>query len=380
MNLLAITLFVISIILLVYYIRFLFEILRGLKTTFTQKEWKPDFNFVTVIVPFRNEEKNIINCLKSLSAQSFPKNSYEVIFIDDNSDDSSFELLDRISKEENFVLLKSPYSSHSRAHKKKAISYAIESSKGDIIITTDADCTHGKFWLQTMTNSFDSNTAFVSGPVEFNSNGGTFQELQKLEFSSLILVGAGLIGINNPIICNAANLGFRKKVFEEVGGYDDNITLSSGDDEFLMQKIHRTTNYSIKFCSHSEAIANTVPNESIDQFYQQRKRWASKGFHYVDKNIVLMLILIFLFYLSIPVQIIAGFILNKVFFITVLFSLIIKFLIEYKIVIIEGKHLFNKIPEKAFLLAELFHIPYIIISGLSGVFGNYKWKGRKIKR
>ncbi len=133
------------------------------------------------------------------------------------------------------------------------------------------------------------NTAFVSGPVEFMSNGSFFYEIQKLEFSSLIFVGAGLIGIKSPIICNAANLGFRKSVFFEVGGYNDNLLLSSGDDEFLMQKIARQTNYDIKFCLNKNAIAYTLPNENLSQFYQQRKRWASKGFHYVDKSIVLKL-------------------------------------------------------------------------------------------
>lgn len=380
MNFIISTLFILSIFLLIYYIRFLLGILRGLESVFNQKDRKSEYSFISVIVPFRNEEKNILNSLQSLASQSFPKTDYEVIFIDDNSDDSSFELLDRINKEENFVLLKSPYSNHSRAHKKRAITYSIERAKGDIIITTDADCTHGKDWLRTIVNSFDRETAFVSGPVEFKSNGDTFQDLQKLEFSSLILVGAGLIGIKNPIICNAANLGFRKSVFEEVGGYDDNIKLSSGDDEFLMQKIHRTTNYKIKFCAHKEAIAFTSPNESLNQFYQQRKRWASKGFHYTDKNIVMMLILIFLYYLSIPLQILGAFLVSNLFFFLVPISLILKFIIEYRIVIFAGKNLFNNIPEKVFLLAEFFHIPYIIISGIAGIFGNYKWKGRSIKR
>ena len=164
-----------------------------------------------------------------------------------------------------------------------------------------------------MTNYFDKETAFVSGPVEFESDGSLFHELQKLEFSSLILVGAGLIGIGKPIICNAANLGFRKSVFNEVGGYEDNLNLSSGDDEFLMQKIARETNYKVKFCFEKEAKSFTKPNNSISEFYQQRKRWASKGFHYKDYGIVLKLILIFLFYLSLPAQIILGLFLSKLY-------------------------------------------------------------------
>jgi cellulose synthase/poly-beta-1,6-N-acetylglucosamine synthase-like glycosyltransferase len=278
------------------------------------------------------------------------------------------------------VLLKSPVKISERAHKKKALQYAIDNAKGEIIITTDADCTHKNTWLETMLSYFDKNTAFVSGPVEFVSNGSLFYEIQKLEFSSLILVGAGLIANNSPIICNAANLGFRKSVFFKVDGYNDNLSISSGDDEFLMQKISRQTNYEIKFCMNKNAIAYTLPNENISQFYQQRKRWASKGFHYADKSIVLKLTIIFLFYLGLPVQIILGIYINSIFLISAVISLIFKFIAEYKIVQIDSTALFTKTKDVYFIVAEILHIPYIIISGISGIFGNYKWKGRSIKR
>ena len=267
-----------------------------------------------------------------------------------------------------------------RAHKKKALQLAVENAKGEIIITTDADCVHKSTWLETMLSYFERNTAFVSGPVEFVSNGSLFHEIQKLEFSSLILVGAGLIAIKAPIICNAANLGFRKSVFFEVDGYNDNLSISSGDDEFLMQKISKQTKYNIKFCMNKNSITYTLPNENISQFYQQRKRWASKGFHYADKFIVLKLILIFLFYLGIPSQIILGFYLSSFFFISATISLIFKFIAEYKIVQVDSTRLFSKTSNIYFVLAQIIHIPYIIISGISGIFGNYKWKGRLIKR
>lgn len=286
--------------LLLHYIQFLKNISRGLKLVGKRENQLSNNEFVSILVPFRNEEKNILQSLQSITSQSFDNNQYEIIFIDDNSDDNSFEILEYAKKPNNVKILKSPISSTERAHKKKALKYAIENCRGEIIVTTDADCVHNENWLKNIVNSFDENTAFVSGPVEFLSNGSIYAELQKLEFSSLILVGAGLIGIEKPIICNAANLGFRKSIFNEVGGYEDNLNLTSGDDEFLMQKISRTTNYTIKFCFEKDAISYTNPNKTLNQFFQQRKRWASKGLHYVDKKIILTLILIFLFYLGIP--------------------------------------------------------------------------------
>ena len=366
--------------LLIFYLFFLFGISRGLKIVSNKEILHDNSEIISVIVPFRNEEQNILTCLKSISSQSISNNRYEIILVDDNSTDDSFKILDHSNKPSNVVLLRSPVKSEDRAHKKIALQYAIKKAKGEIIITTDADCTHNSAWLETMIKRFDEKTAFVSGPVQFISDGSVFSEIQKLEFSSLILVGAGLIGKKSPIICNAANLGFRKSVFNEVGGYDDNLLLTSGDDEFLMQKIARTTNYDIKFCFNKAAISFTHPNKDLNQFYQQRKRWASKGFHYVDKFIVMKLILIFLFYLGLPTQIILGIFVDNIFYVSAILSILLKFISEYKIVQIDSKRLFPKTKSIYFLIAQLFHIPYIVISGISGIFGNYEWKGRAIKR
>ena len=257
---------------------------------------------------------------------------------------------------------------------------AIENSKGEIIITTDADCFHGRDWLSTMVKKFDMETGFVSGPVEFVDDGKIFSKLQKLEFSSLIVVGAALIGINEPIICNAANLGFRKSVFKLVNGYEDNLNLSSGDDEFLMQKISTRTDYKVKFCYDKNAVSYTHPNKTIKEFVNQRKRWASKSFYYVKKSITLKLLFIYIFYLSFLIQFLLGIFYDKLFFVSLMFNFIFKVFTENQIVRRESTDLFKKVSLKLFLLAEILHIPYIILAGFSGLFGNYEWKGRKVKR
>jgi cellulose synthase/poly-beta-1,6-N-acetylglucosamine synthase-like glycosyltransferase len=367
-------------ILLFLYIYFLSRIYAGLKLISDPKFHSLKKEYVSVIIPFRNERNTILMSLESLSSQTLSKEEYEVIYIDDNSDDNTFSILNEAAKPKNISLIKSPYSNENIAHKKKVLDYAIERANGIIIVTTDADCTHSKNWLETILSTFNNNTAFVAGPVQFNSNYTLFAELQKIEFSSLILVGAGLIGINFPIICNAANLAFRKSVFNELGGYRDNINVSSGDDEFLMQKISKESNYDVKFCFSKSAMTYTEPNKSFIEFYNQRKRWASKGLHYKDWKIVIILITIFLFYFSIPVQFLIGIFLNKIFMASALGNVFLKMTFEYIIIRYGEKHLFDKANFTAFIIAELFHIPYILISSLVGLFGNYKWKGRKVKR
>jgi cellulose synthase/poly-beta-1,6-N-acetylglucosamine synthase-like glycosyltransferase len=374
------SLFTIFALLSYNYLIFLMNIVKGIRIVKNEISENKNDEFISVIIPFRNEEKNILESLASIESQSLSKDRYEVIYVDDNSDDNSIEILRSAISSRNIKVITSDVNLEDRAHKKIALKKAIQLAEGEIIITTDADCVHGRDWLKTIVNMFDYKTAFVSGPVEFIQDESIFSQFQRLEFSGLILVGAGLIGLKEPIICNAANLGFRKSVYELVGGYADNLNLSSGDDEFLMQKISRETNFNIKFSFDRSAMSYTKPNSTFKQFFNQRKRWASKSFFYVKKSTTIKLTFIYLFYLGLLAQLLLGIFYSNLFFISLLFSLVLKIISEYQIVQIESEGLFSKVNNKLFLLAEMLQIPYIIIAGISGLFGNYEWKGRKIKR
>ncbi len=367
-------------LLLIHYLLFLLKVFAGLKKLKTNSILKIPDEFVTVLVPFRNEEKNILKTLKSIESQEYPEDQFEVIFIDDHSTDNSKELLIRNISRSNVKVISVPEDFSAFAHKKRAIRYGIDNAKGEIIVTTDADCVHNKVWLKTLLSFFDDETGFVSGPVKFCGGKNLFGRLQELEFAGLVITGAGLIGSNKPTICNAANIAYRKKVFEKVGGFSLQMNLSSGDDELLMQKIFRDTNFKIKFALDKNAIVQTEPNETIKHFYQQRKRWASKGLFYKNKTLVLKLILIYLFYFSLIIQPILGLIFNQIFFISFLISFISKIFFEYLIIKKGTDFLFHKRILNLFIFAEILHIPYIIIAGLSGALGNYKWKDRLINR
>jgi len=375
----VIMLVIISLILTSNYFIFLMKIYSGLKNLKKQAVKIPD-EFVSVIIPFRNEADNIIRCLKGIENQNYPQINYEVIFVDDNSTDNTSDIINLNKLNENIKVIKVPDNYSERAHKKRAIRYALENSKGEIIVTTDADCIHDPEWLRSLLKYYDNDTAFISGPVSFEESKSIFGKLQKLEFAGLIITGAGLIGADKPVICNAANLSYRKKVFYEVKGYENKMNLTSGDDEFLMQKISADTDYKIKFAIDTEAIVITSPKKSISEFHQQRKRWASKGLFYSDKIFIIKLILIYFFYLLIPFSFLYGiFVDNYGFFVTI-FIFLTKLFIEYLVLKRGMEIIFNKIEMNLFFLAQFLHIPYIIIEGISGSFGNYSWKGRKVKR
>jgi len=365
---------------LLHYLFFLQRIFRGLNNLKLNLNEKLPYEFISIIIPFRNEEANILASLKSIESQLYPKEKYEVIYVNDFSEDNSLELLASNIKKDNIRVLSVPEDFSKNAHKKRAIRYGIESAKGDIIVTTDADCIHDEEWLKSLVLSFDSVTGFVSGPVEFEIDNGLFSEFQKLEFAGLVLCGAGLIGAGHPTICNAANIAYRKKVFDEVGGFKDQMNLSSGDDELLMQKIAKDSDFKVKFNIDKKAIVKTSANKTFGDFYQQRKRWASKGLFYSDKTLVLKLILIYLFYVGLAAQIFLGLFYYPHFLLSFFISILLKNIYEFRILVKGKTILFNNLQLKHFLAAEILQIPYLIVIGLVGAFGNYLWKARKVKR
>lgn len=367
-------------ILLIHYIYFLLEILIGIKKLKpSSKKNRKDFH-VSIIVPFRNESENILKCLRSLENQNYPQDKYEILFIDDSStDDTLNKLKSAIRKKEAAVFTLKDENAHA-AYKKKAIHFGIEKSSGEIIFTTDADCTHNPNWLISVTQCFDEKTGFVSSPVELIDEENLLGKLQQIEFAGLIAAGAGLIGAEKPTICNGANVAYRKSAFMQVNGYEGTLNISSGDDESLMQKIFRRKDYDIKFCLDEESIVHTRPASTIKKFYQQRKRWASKGLFYANKFFVFRLSLIYLFFLSVLLAFFCGVFFDETLLYFAIISFLSKTLIDFIVLTSVNKLFLHGLNLNIFLLAEILHIPYVLITAASGALGNYEWKGRKVKR
>ncbi len=366
--------------LLLFYIYFILSIYFGLSKHSVDVKPKVLNEFVSLLIPFRNESENILKSLKSIENQTYPKGKFEVIYINDSSSDDSLSKLMSEEKSSNVKVISLPNDFLPNAHKKRAVRFGIENCRGEIIVTTDADCVHQKDWLETILSYYDEETGFISGPVEFEKGETLFDKIQGIEFAGLILAGAGLIGINRPSICNAANASYRRSAYKSVNGFDDNLHLSSGDDEILMQKIWRKGGDKIKFCMNRKAVVSSLSNKTFSQFYQQRKRWASKGLFYINKFLILKLVFIFLFFFCLIVQLILCFIFTPIFLITFLISFFTKMILEYAVLKRGVKLLFDKGLLKPFLISELLHVPYIVLFSIAGAFGKFKWKDRTVKR
>ncbi len=367
-------------VLLFHYLFFLMKITRGLSKLRLSDSSNYRDSFVSVIIPFRNEANGISENVSSIQNVNFQKDKLEIIYVNDHSTDNSVEVLKNSIKSDYVKVFSVPDEYSPNAHKKRAIRFGIENSKGEIIVTSDADCIYNENWLNSLLSNMDDKTGFVSGPIKFKSEEKLFSQLQQLEFAGLVIVGAGLIGSKSPVICNAANIAYRKDAFNEVNGFNDNLNISSGDDEFLMQKIAKSKKYNVNFSINPDSFVVTSANKNLNEFYNQRKRWASKGLFYNSKLLILRLILIFLFYFSLVLLPISAIWFGNLSIYLLLISFISKLVYEY-LLLLKGKLVFFKgLSLKYFLIAEVLHIPYIISAGISGLFGNYSWKDRKVNR
>lgn len=350
--------------------------------------------FLSVIVAARNEEKNIRQCLDHLSQQTYPLRLFEIIVVNDFSDDGTQQVVESFFKSNKEIQMR-VINLHEiilgrQGSKKEAITKAVKVAKGELVITTDADCTMNKNWMKTIADYYEKHSPYlISAPVVFSDRiisfpfprswrGSLFNKIQSLEFISLIGSGAAAIQSGFPLMCNASNLAFKKNIYFEAGRDDVNNEPQSGDDTFLMFAIHKKFPGKISFLKSKDAIITTHSQPSLNEFFNQRKRWISKVKNYSGYYVKGIGLLVFLFNLTILFTGIAS-LFYKTFFTVFLIQVCTKLIIDFGF-LFQITGFFKK--RKLLLLffpVQVLHIFYIVIISLVTFSGTYEWKKRRIK-
>jgi len=340
----------------------------------TNKE--EEFPEVSIIIPVRNEANNVGNLLQDLEKQDYPGNKFEVLIIDDASEDNTVEIINGLNSSLEIKLYPLIPTSF-RSKKKAAITQGVNIAKGEMILCTDGDTRVGPKWVKSMVSQLDVNKhTFVSGPVNLQPANSLITKIQQIEFLSLIGVGAASIYYKLPNMCNGANMAFSKSAFEKVGGYRGKEDIPSGDDEFLMHKIHKAFPRSIKFLKDDQAIVKTSPANSIHSFYSQRKRWAGKWKHYDIWQPKILAGFIFTIQLSLLLSLFA--VIVGLISVQIFISIIaLKYLADYLYLNSINRFFKNKMNLLAFTVLQMVYPLYVIIIGLTSTFGPYSWKGRR---
>ena len=353
-------------------------------------DFKPSTK-ISVIIPARNEEQNIKDCLDSIVGQSYPKYLFEVLVVDDHSTDNTATIINSYAAQNvKLISLKDfVIATEINSYKKKAIEIAIQQSTGELIVTTDADCYVPENWLQTIAAFYEQyKPEFIAAPVSIDCSNKFIELFQGLDF--MTLQGITVASVHKKIhsMCNGANLAYTKKAFEEVGGFAGIDNIASGDDMLLMHKIYKRWPDKVMFLKSKDVIVLTAPVDSIREFFNQRIRCASKADKYDDKRIFAVLLLVYivnLLLLALPVIALFDNIQYTMFNVQCsiiglwLCLLLLKTITELIFLYPVAKFFGMQSILWLFPLMQPFHIIYTVIAGWLGKFGSYNWKERKVK-
>ncbi len=333
----------------------------------------PDFSFyksdseilISVIVPFYNEENNIRNLIQSLLQQSLNNKSWKVLFVNDSSTDSSVYIINKLCEGRmSYAIL-----NNEGFGKKTALTTGINNVKEGLIVTTDADCSFSPNWLKTISSFYLKHTPdMIIMPVKMTGGYSFQQQFQSSDFLALQMVGAGAALWGNPILCNGANLAFRKA--DELVKLNDKY--ASGEDMFMLEW-NKRKGRDIKYLKSKDVIAVTPGPETIKQFINQRARWISKAGGYSDKSIVLMSLMFFMINAFQLILLIAG-LTNQLFMLLWVTFFVIKTPADYSLVSSGFRFFETKINPTRFILMQLIYPIYMLFVSFYGLLFPVRWK------
>lgn len=330
---------------------------------------------ISVVVAARNEATQIVPLLASLRMQDYSEGEWEVIIVDDHSKDETGNLVNRFIEEyklEHWNIIRSNGSG-----KKAAIESGVEAATGDWILQTDADCIAGPHWIRAMADFMQGGARFVSGPIQLIPGDSVFERLQALEMLGLVTLGAGSMMAGFPNMANGANMAYHRLTFLELGGFGPSIDIASGDDEFMVQNIHRAFPGTLVFAKNADAVINTRTINNWGGFRSQRIRWVSKARSYINRSTNLIQLMSWLGFLAFPWWL--GISLSNPGLLVVPVGLFLMKLLADRWLMNLGALFLQKTDWlRWLLLLEIMYIPYVIWIGIRGNLNtSYVWKDRK---
>jgi cellulose synthase/poly-beta-1,6-N-acetylglucosamine synthase-like glycosyltransferase len=368
-------------IVLLIYVIFIVQLILGFSKvkSFETSDVAPITAF-TIVVPFRNEEKNLGALLDSISQLNYPISLIQIVMVDDFSKDNSVRVYNdwRLNHQkvdttllENLVLSNSP--------KKDALGRAIPIAKHDWIVTTDADCIVDKNWLRIFDNYIQSNNPqMIIGAVMYKTKNNWFHHFQQLDLMGLQGTTIGSFGIGKPFMCNGANFAYTKKFFNEIGGFGGISDKTSGDDVFLLQKAVNANLEKIHYLKNNDAIVKTKPENNLFRLFMQRVRWAGKTTGYSSSygKILAVAVLLMNFGLVVGCWLL---VVGELKWELLLSLFLAKYVVDYILLYQSNSYL----RKGKFFVPIASSIVYPFFSSLVGVyslFGSFIWKGRKFKK
>lgn len=331
---------------------------------------KPDGPFLSVVVAYRNEEINLPKLLDSLKKQNYP--NWELILVDDHSEDNSLNHCQKwIGQFPNEIrTLK-----NEGEGKKNALLTGVKQAKGELIVTTDADCVVEKDWLKSMAFFYQRYSPdLIIGPVRLLEENSFLSRFQLSEFIALQISGGAAALNKKAIMLNGANLACKRSVYLEANLVKN---IASGDDMFLLEWAKKQQK-KIAYLKSPKAFVYTPTEPTLSQLLRQKSRWAAKARHYSDKSILWSGFVVATTNLFQLFLLVIGFAYPQysLFF---LLAFIARVVADVRLMH-SGSDFFTYTScVRQLLVYQLIYPFYVLVVMLYPLFVPLQWKGRKIK-
>jgi cellulose synthase/poly-beta-1,6-N-acetylglucosamine synthase-like glycosyltransferase len=368
-----IALFVISVVYVIWILWLLHHSRKLSKPVVLSENEAPG---VSIIIPYRNEAQNIAKCILNLGVEIKHSAEVEVICVNDHSEDRSVEIV-------NELMLKYPFirslSLDEGNGKKSSLTKGIGESIYPWIITLDADTFVRPGWFSSvLAKASNSDCDMIVLPVDYTEPESFTDIFLNLEFLSLAGSGLASAAGHKPFMANGANFAFTKALFEELGGYTEHENISSGDDQFLLFKALKARPGTVSYLFRENVIADTVPPETIKDWFSQRVRWGSKARAYTSTYAIFVASIVFLINASL-VGVLIWSVFNPEKLYTFLALFVIKLLAD-GVFLFAVCRLFGKLRLMSAYPILAMAYPFLLVcTALASLVWKPQWKGRRIR-
>lgn len=332
---------------------------------------------VTVLVAARNEAANIHDCLQALSRQNYPKQSLQIVVIDDHSTDATAAIVEAFPIP-HLTLLRLPTGQYG---KKRALELGAAATQSTYLLTTDADCQPPPLWVQGQVQHLENGQLAAStGPVLLTGEDDPRYRFQALDMAGMMVLTAVGLHTGTWILGNGASLAYRRAAFDAAGGYAGNRSTASGDDIFLIAKITRGQGLPVRFLKSTAVAVPTPAAPDWPAFFRQRLRWGTKNAAApASAGTTLALGIAFLLSWSILLSPLLFLVVGHFWLVHLVLLLLLKSRADYRLLKTACQFFHQEHLLKSFARSEALHIGYIAFIGLASLFvRKYQWKGRSV--
>ncbi|MCH2224853.1 MAG: glycosyltransferase [Crocinitomicaceae bacterium] len=324
---------------------------------------------VTVLIPFRNEEKYIEAYLKSVCNSE--RNPKKYIFINDHSTDGGREIVERYINEFTIEaeILNLP---EGKTGKKRAIRFGMRSVKTDFVLTMDADVRFRSSYFNSLESLIGGDMYILPVVMKAKRRLESFFEIDVLLANAL---NAGISGIRRPVMASGANFLFRKLAFDQLDTIEEHVQVASGDDVYLLRDFQRN-GAAVQLITNPKYAVETNTPSSLKEFFNQRLRWVGKTRNVNDRLSLFLALGQSLMSLFFTILLIVSLVYGNWKWFMIL--LVVKSLFDMLVLL---PYFFQFKRWKAWLLLPVYELVFPIYSLIILVllfFFKPKWKGRKI--